>query len=117
MYSLHLVAIRFIMSLKQVVITPTQNMTCPVCDNVISQNTRQNHGYGISHVGKYTGCCNELRLVHVKCAEMFSLKYNPSYTFDVESFKDTTNVKLRCEKHRVNCFQCGKTINFIMKWM
>ena len=49
----------------------SQDTECPVCGKCVSIQGR-NGVFGKSYVSKITSCCSKVKVIHYKCAELYS---------------------------------------------
>ena len=51
------------------------------------------------------------KVIHYKCAELYSGKFNPYYVFDSSTYSGDTQVQILCHNHVTKCFGCDKIHN------
>ena len=76
----------------------TQDTECPVCGKCVTIQGR-NGVFGKSYVSKITSCCSKVKVIHYKCAELYSAKFNPDYVFDSATYSGDTLVQILCHNH------------------
>ena len=81
---------------------------CPLCQMTVNGITRFSRLSVILHHYKNTNCCGKLKVVHHKCAIIWSSKIDSTYEFDASIYEDDQEITLLCMKYCVKCFHCNQ---------